>query len=97
MLTLVQIEDDEVVSAVMWEENFVPAVYVNQWRYRSTYGVLHNAEFFFNDGSLNGDELLDQLTHVLLSYELVGAKVLGIESDAGGNNAGLIKLLRAGI
>jgi hypothetical protein len=39
---------------------------------------------------------LDQLTHVLLSYELVGAKVLGIVSDAGGNNAGLIKLLRAG-
>ena len=40
---------------------------------------------------------MDQLTHVLLSYELVGAKVLGIVSDAGGNNAGLIKLLRSGI
>jgi hypothetical protein len=36
------------------------------------------------------------LIHVLISYELVGAKVLGIVSDAGGNNAGLIKLLRAG-
>ena len=46
MLTVVQNENDEVVSSVMWEENFVPAVYVNQWRYRSTYGVLHNAEFF---------------------------------------------------
>ena len=89
---LCQNEDDKVVSE-LWEESYVPAVYVNQWRFRSVHGVLHNAEFFFNDGSLDGDELLDQLTHVLLSYELVGAKVLGIVSDAGGNNAGLIKLL----
>jgi hypothetical protein len=74
----------------------VPAVYVNQWRFRFAYGVLHNAKFFFNDGSLDGDELLDQLIPVLLSYDLVGAKVIGIVSDAGGNNAGLIKLLRAG-
>jgi hypothetical protein len=46
MLAVVKNEDEEVVSAVMWEEKFVPAVYVNQWRYRSTYGVLHNADFF---------------------------------------------------
>jgi hypothetical protein len=92
---LLQNEDDEVVSE-LWEDSYVPAVYVNQWRFRSAYGVQNNAEFFFNDGSLNRDEILDQLTHVLLSYELVGAKVLGIVSDAGGNNAGLIKLLRAG-
>jgi len=31
---------------------------VNQWRFRSIKGVIHNAEYFFNSGSLAGDELL---------------------------------------
>ena len=29
-----------------------PAVYVNQWRFRSIYNVIHNSNFFFNSGSL---------------------------------------------
>jgi len=31
---------------------------VNQWRFRSIKGVIHNAEYFFNSGCLTGDELL---------------------------------------
>jgi hypothetical protein len=31
-----------------------PAVYVNQWRFRSIYNVIHNSNFFFNCGSLDG-------------------------------------------
>ena len=43
-------------GAPKWEEE--PALYVNQWRFRDCYNNTHNAEFFFNNGSLTGDELL---------------------------------------
>ena len=33
-------------------------VYANQWRFRSTHNLVHNADFFFNNGSLDGNELI---------------------------------------
>jgi hypothetical protein len=74
-----------------------PAVYVNQWRFRSIKNVIHNSNFFFNSGSLDGNELLSQMTHVVCGYEKIGVKIYGIVCDAGGSNRGLFKLLRDGL
>jgi hypothetical protein len=74
-----------------------PAVYVNQWRFRSVYNVTHNSNFFFNCGSLDGKELLSQMIHVVCGYEKIGVKIYGIVCDAGGSNRGLFKLLREGL
>lgn len=74
-----------------------PATYVNQWKFRSVYGRTFLLNFFFNGGSLSGDELLRQLTHqVHGGVELAGAKVLGVCLDAGGGNSRLCSLLRGG-
>ena len=70
------------------------ATYVNQWRYRSVNGKTYNLEFWFNSGSLKGEELLAQFHHVTMRCEIVGARVFGMTCDAGGNNNCLYKLLR---
>ena len=69
-------------------------VYVNQWRFRSTNNLVHNADFFFNNGSLDGNELIRQMIQVVMSYEFIGVKVFGIVSDAGGGNTKMFKLLQ---
>ena len=70
-----------------------PATYVNQWRYRSVNGNTYNLEFWFNSGTLKGEELLGQFRQVVMRCESVGARVLAMVCDAGGNNARLYKLL----
>ena len=70
-----------------------PATQVNQWRYRSVDGQTYNLEFWFNSGSLKAEELLHQFRQVVTRCENVGARVLGMVCDAGGNNACLYKLL----
>ncbi len=67
---------------------------VNQWRLRTVKGIHHNGEFWFNNGSLTGDELMWQFKHVVSCYEAVGIRILGFECDAGGQNARLLKYLR---
>jgi hypothetical protein len=74
-----------------------PAVYVNQWRFRLSKNVVHNSNFFFNCGSLDGNELLSQMIHVVCGYEKIGIKIFGLLYDAGGSNRGLFKLLRDGV
>jgi len=74
-----------------------PVKYVNQWRVRSIYGKSHNCEFFFNAGSLVGDEMLFQFHHIVNSLEFIGCRIVGFCSDSGGNNARLFKLLREGV
>ncbi|KAL7532996.1 hypothetical protein ACHAXR_004981 [Thalassiosira sp. AJA248-18] len=74
-----------------------PATYVNQWRYRSVNGRSFNCEFWYNSGSLTGNALLEQFNRVVMSCEAVGSAVLGFVTDAGGNNARLMKLLRGNI
>jgi hypothetical protein len=78
------------------------AIYVNQFRLRTTRKLTdkafkHNAEFFYNTGSLDADELLRQFMHVITCYEMIGVWILGNCMDAGGGNAGLCTLLRGGI
>jgi len=72
------------------------ATYVNQWKLRSVYGRTFLLSFFFNGGSLAGDELMRQLLHVSLMAELAGVRVLGLCLDAGGGNSSLASLLRGG-
>jgi len=74
-----------------------PAKYVNQWRYRSVQGRSFNCEFWYNNGSLNGETLLEQFTQVVINCEIVGCRVLGFCCDAGGGNTGLMTHLRGGI
>ena len=71
-----------------------PASYVNLWRLRTTKNVTHSAEFFFNAGSLTGDELIRQFMRVLGHYELVGVKIIGLLCDAAGQNERMFTLLR---
>jgi hypothetical protein len=81
-------------GAEEFHDTSAPALYVNQWRFRSIYNVIHNSNFFFNSGSLDGNELLSQMMHVVCGYETIGVKIYGIVCDAGGSNRGLFKLLR---
>ena len=56
--------------------------------------MVHNADFFFNDGSLDGNELIRQMIQVVLSYEFIGVKIFGIVSDTGGGNSKMFRLLQ---
>ena len=62
------------------------SVYANQWRFRSTRGITHNSNFYFNKGSLDSNEITKQSIDVLSSYELMGIQIHGIVSDGGGGN-----------
>ena len=62
------------------------AVYANQWRFRSNLGMTHNAKFYYNTGSLDANEITKQFIDVLISYEMLGVKILGVVSDGGGGN-----------
>ena len=70
------------------------ATYVNQWRFRSIFNETRRIEFFYNSGSLSGDELMKQLFNILSMMKLIEVRILGFVSDTGGNNARLNKLLR---
>ena len=82
------LDDDELENCCK------PAKYVNQWRYRSVSGRSFNCEFWFNGGDLDGDAMLEQFNQVVINCEIIGSRVLGFVSDAGGSNARLFKLLR---
>lgn len=75
-------------------ESYQPTTHVNQWRFHDVNGKTYNLCFWFNPGTLSGDELLDQFHEVLIRCEKANCKVLGMTSDAGGNNARLFRLLR---
>ena len=81
---------DHVVD--MWL-SYKPAMYVNLWRLRTTKNVAYNCEFFYNNGSLTGDELLRQFLRVSGHCELIGVSILGLLNDAAGQNVKLVDLL----
>mmetsp|Transcript_21959 Transcript_21959/g.34430 ORF Transcript_21959/g.34430 Transcript_21959/m.34430 type:complete len:449 (+) Transcript_21959:355-1701(+) len=59
------------------------AIYVNQWQYVAITDVgieYFLVEHFYNDGSLTGETLLNQLEHVLKMCEEVNMKVSGLVS-----------------
>lgn len=61
-------------------------VYCNQWRYKLMSGAVHNGDFFYNKGSLDGNEILRQFLFVLFTYESIGCLVYGVACDSGGGN-----------
>jgi hypothetical protein len=77
-------------------EAFEPALYVNQYRFRGVFGERHNANYFYNKGSLTGDAILRQMIHVISCYDMINVEIHGICSDAGGGNARLFTLLTRG-
>ena len=62
------------------------SAYANQWRFRSTRGIVHNSFFYFNKGSLTANEIAQQFTDVLLFYETVGVQISGLVCDGGSSN-----------
>ena len=75
------------------DDSYESVSYVNQFCLRTTTGKRHNAEYFFNTGSLTGDDLIAQIMHVISCYEAVGVKIFGLILDAGGGNKSLYRLL----
>ena len=71
----------------------VTSVYANQWRFRSTKGLVHNSNFYIDNGLLNGNELVRQFIDVVTSYELIGVKIYGIVSDGGGGNTKFFNMI----
>ena len=84
------------IISIQKKEVHKAATCINQWRFRSTCNETRTIEFFYNSGSLPGDELMNQLFHVLSMMNLIEVKMLVFVSDAGGNNTRLNKLLRNG-
>lgn len=68
--------------------------YVNQFRLRTCNNISASLEFFFNDGSLSGNEVMHQVFHVKAILNNVGICALMVQMDAGGNNTHLGTLLR---
>ena len=54
---------------------------------------MHNGDFYYNTGSLDANEIVRQFLDVIVSYELIGVKILGIVSDAGGGNESFFKTI----
>ena len=61
------------------------AVYTNQWKFQSTRGLVHDGYFYYNTGSLDGNDTIIQCIDVVSVYEIIGVKIFGIVSDGGGN------------
>ena len=67
--------------------------HINQFRFRTCKNKSVSLEFFFNDGSLSGNELMHQLFHVKSMLNNVGIRALMLKMDAGRNNTRLGSLL----
>lgn len=71
------------------------AVMCNQWRFRSVFNEHYTSEFFFNNGSLDSDEMMRQLLEVLTNFESIGVAIHGVCCDGGGANEGVFGMFRA--
>ena len=69
------------------------SVSANQWRFRSTKNMSHNSCYYYNTGSLNGNQIMGQFIDVVSTYELLGVQMLGLVSDGGGSNVGFFNTL----
>ena len=77
-------EDDSELNS---EKSYLGvATMVNIFRLRTAFNQTWNVAYYFNCGSLDGDELLRQLIIVIIACELVGIKIKLQMSDAGGAN-----------
>ena len=56
--------------------------------------MVRNENFYFNTGSLDGNEMIRQCVDVSTAYETIRVKISSIVSDSGGGNARVFRLLR---
>jgi hypothetical protein len=75
-------------------EEYTLAKKVNLWQIQTEYGICENMEYFYNTGSLTGDEILQQLLRVILCLETTETEVHMLVMDAGGGNSSLLASLR---
>ena len=59
------------------------AKYVNVFRLVLFNGISKNIAFFYNNGTLNSNQLLQQILHVYTMLSFCGIEIYGILSDAG--------------
>ena len=74
------------------EDDLSCSIHVNQFRFRSTDNVTSTGPFYFDNGSVSGDEMLRQMKEAVLGFELAGALIVGVAMDGGGENIRGIKL-----
>ena len=85
-------EEEDLVE--VGKEPYVGAsTYANVFKLRTARNKTWTLAYYFNTGSLDGDDVIKQLLDVLAATEIVGMKVYGQVSDAGGGNIGAITLL----
>jgi len=71
-------------------------IYCNQWLARNPYGTTLVGEFFYNDGNLDGNEIMRQFLQVTTSAAIANLKTVGLVSDMGGSNDRFYHYLRDG-
>jgi hypothetical protein len=60
---------------------------VNVFQLKTVDGYTHNGKYFLSDGTMTGDDLIGQLTLVIIGYKSVTVNIYGVCLDAGGSNA----------
>jgi hypothetical protein len=76
------------------EKNFTDAKHVNVFQLKAVDGFAHNGEYFLSDGMMTDDDLISQLTLVIIGYESINVNIYGICLDAGGSNASCVNALQ---
>jgi hypothetical protein len=71
-------------------------IYCNQWLARNPYGATFIGEFFYNNGDLDGNEVMRQYLQVTTSAALMNLQTVGLLSDMGGANDRFYSYLRDG-
>ena len=71
-------------------------IYCNQWLARNPFGTTLMGEFFYNEGNLDGNEIMRQFLQVSTSAALANLKTVGVVSDMGGCNERFYHYLRDG-
>jgi hypothetical protein len=75
------------------DNNYTDAMYVNVFHLKTSNGLAHNAEYFFDVGSLSSDDLLGDLVWVITMCKIVGTQIHKTDCDAGGPNTGTVNSL----
>ena len=71
-------------------------IYCNQWLARNAFGTTLVGEFFYNEGNLDGNEMMRQFLQVTTSAAIANLTTIGLVSDMGGANDRFYHHLRNG-
>jgi hypothetical protein len=64
-------------------------MYVNVFHLKTSNGLAHNAEYFYNNGSLS----LDDLLWVIMMYKIISVQIHATNCDVSGQNTGIVNTL----